>query len=313
MKILKLTFLDKNQNKVVLNYKIYASSLTEQWTKLIHLYQNKKNSKLITKFSNKSYEDLWEVTENLRSVIYSINTMYDQQIEVFNQLDTEKLNFLHEKYEHYGNRKPELEKNKQWSKYLDEYFLKFNDFIHLAEDVLRSKNDTWANFALLLNYFPADINEEITEEHRQWLRTGLEWGKLYLGYNTLGKDWLKIWCDNDIEVIQRNQVKPQKYISAETWLNFGADENELERKKEFKLWYDSLPVDLQTEVPINNPNELSLGRLLIGELIIDEDFLAIHPIIEDWAVPNHECKNKWNKMVFAKFNKLVNVELLELN
>lgn len=313
MKILKLTFTDKSNNTHTLNYKIYPSSLSDQWISLVRLYQQTQGSKLITKFSNKSYEDLWEVTENLRSTIYGINTLYDQKIEVFNQLDTEKLNLLHEKYEHYGNRKPELEKNKKWSRPLDENFLKLNDFIHLAEDILRSKNSQWANFALLFNYVPVKINDEIVEEHMENLRVGLEWGKLYLGYNTLGKDWLKIWCDNDLEVIERNQVKPQKYLSAETWLNFGMDENNETRKFEFKKWYDTLSPSLQKEVPIDSPNELILGRFLIGELIIDETFLSIHPNIEDWYLPNHQCKNQWNKQIFAKINKLVNIEILELS
>ena len=312
MKILKLTFLDKQNTPYVIKYKIYPSTLSSEWISVVNAYQ-KNGSRLITKFSNKSYEDLWEVTENLRSVIYNINTMYDQKIEVFNSLDAEKLNFLHEKYEAYGNRKPELEKNKQWSRVLDEYFLKFNDYIHLTEDVLKSKDSNWSSFALLFNYVPIRINKEILEEYREHLRVGFGWGKLYLGYNTLGKDWMKVWEDNDLEVIERNQVKPQKYMSAETWLNFGADGDEEDRKSKFKQWYENLPVEIKTQVPINNPSELNLGRFLIGEIIIDDSFLAIHPNYEDWAIPNHECKNNWNKLVFSKLNKLINVEILELD
>jgi hypothetical protein len=64
--------------------------------------------------------------------------------------------------------------------------------------------------------------------------------------------------------------------------------------------------ELQTKVPINDLNKLSLGRYLIGTVIIDDRyFLKYHNNASDWNSPNHPIKKKWNEEVFSTFKEII--------
>jgi hypothetical protein len=74
------------------------------------------------------------------------------------------------------------------------------------------------------------------------------------------------------------------------------------------LFRSSLPTDLQDKVPIDNLNKLSLGRYLIGRVLVNDDyFLKYHNNINDWMTPNHPIKKKWNEEVFSKFRKVITI------
>ena len=116
--------------------------------------------------------------------------------------------------------------------------------------------------------------------------------------------------DNDIEVVDRDQVRPQRRFAAETWLNFGQDSPKFNIKYEFYKWYQTLNEEQKTKVPIDNLNEMTFGRLLLGQIIISDELLAFHPVMEDWLHPNHECKQRWNLEVFSKAKEIINVKFI---
>lgn len=309
MKLVKAKFLDKNDLTHLLYYRLYDSDLADRWVDITRKNQI-ANKELSFKFTNRTHRNLPEVTENLNKLIDKINGLYDKQLPRYENLDTEKLNYLHEEFEVYGDRVEELVKDNKYSEELHQSFLRLNEAIHLIEDVLKTRTRPWPSFAMLYDYIPQEYHAPINEEDKFWLRPGLQWGKLYLGYNTLGKDWLKVQVDNDLEVIERDQVRPQERFAAETWLNFGPDQDHNFNLIKFYYWWKTLPADLQKKVPIYDYNKLTLGRFVIGELVIDDYFLGFHNSLEDWMLPRHPCKLKWNLEVFSTFRELIDIEII---
>jgi hypothetical protein len=72
-------------------------------------------------------------------------------------------------------------------------------------------------------------------------------------------------------------------------------------EKQFYKWAKTTDID----VPLNNLNALSLGRYVLGEIIITEPMIDFHPAVSDWYVPNHRCKLKWNKKIASSSVKSI--------
>jgi hypothetical protein len=309
MKIVKAVFLDKNDRSHSLYYRLYDSSLAERWLSIT--YKNQEtNKQLFSKFTNRTWKDLPDITKTFNELIGKINSNYDRPLTQYSKLDTDKLNHLHEEFEVYGDRIEELRAAGKYTEERHQQFLRLNEQIHLVEDVLKTKTRPWPSFAMLYDYVPQEHHMPIKPEDKFWLRPGLQWGKIYLGYNTLGKDWLKVQTDNDLEVIERDMVRPQERFAAESWLNFGPDQDHNFNLVKFYYWYQTLSPELQAKVPIYDQDKLTLGRFVLGELIIDDYFLEFHNLEEDWMTPRHPCKLKWNLEVFSTFRTLQRVEIV---
>jgi hypothetical protein len=309
MKIVRAVFIDKHSKSHSLYYRLYDTGLADRWLSLTRRNQ-KENKHLTSRLTNRTWQDLPEITREFNKLVGEINSNYDRQLPQYKELDRDKLNDLHEEFELYGTRIEELWANKTYTEERHQQFLRLNDNIHLVEDVLKTKTRPWPSFAMLYDYTPQEYHLPITIEDKFWLRPALQWGKLYLGYNTLGKDWLKVEMDDDREVVERDMVMTQERFAAEAWLNFGPDQDHDLNLQRFHYWYKSLPEELQVKVPIHDPHTLSLGRFILGELIIDDYFLSFHDKEEDWALARSPCKLKWSLEVFSTFRALDKIEIV---
>lgn len=312
MPLMTISFLD-NLNKIhKIRFYIYKTSLANRWKKMV-LENQEKNRILNYKFTNTTYDKIDKVRKNLNSCVEIINQTYDKQLPIFEDvevLDTDILNYLHEEFEIYGDRIPELTNPVVWwTKELHDQFLRLNELIHLHEDVIKSKDAQFANMALLFDYYPQELFSPILERDKLYLKADLQWGKVYLGYNTLGKDWLKVHVDNDIDVVKRGQVRPQKRFAAETWINFGPDGSPYYQYQSFEQWYLNLDKELQHLVPIDDLNQLCLGRFIIGEVILDQYFLSFDPIKENWLLPSGDTKKRWNHEIFSTFQQIIKIDI----
>jgi len=156
----------------------------------------------------------------------------------------------------------------------------------------------------------AGIHFPVTDQDKLMLTSQYKWGGLYLGYNTLGKDYMHAMVDNDVRLIANDEVKPQKRYAAEIWINFGSD---MVGPSAFGFaeWVDTLDNDIKEKIPFNNLQGMMLGRLMLGQLIIDEPFEKIDPNHDHWLINNHLCKKKWNEEVFAAFREVVDYRVEE--
>jgi hypothetical protein len=313
-KLVKLTFLDAVDKKHELLYNLHPHSLARRWEAMTLQSQAMADQTLTARLTNVAYSQIARVREQLTSTLNTINGYYDQPLPLYEdivELGVNELNYLHEEFERYGDRHGagELGRHNQT---LHDSFLRLNELIHLHEDVLSSKhNANNLHMAVLWDYYPQGLHQPIEEADKIHLESDLKWGGLYLGYNTLGKDWMKVQHDNDVEVVERGQVRPQARFAAEAWANFGPDCPPGWTAYKFEAWWRSLPPNLQQKVPIGDLNGLTLGRFRIGTLLTDENFCSRYggqP--SDYRIPNSPWKSKWNGEVFATFVDLVGVDFI---
>lgn len=317
MAFLKITFLDNKEKEHCLTFKLSDSDISRRWQQIVKTNQQSDKT-IYTVLMNTTYESLSKIHTELEFVLYRIGEMYDRPLPSISneELSRHQLNVLHEHFELYGDRIPELqEKNILGVDVTDSelhvMFCRLNELIHSYEDGLANRDLYFPRMSALVDYYPAGIYEPLLERDRIYLASDFRWGGLYLGYNTLGKDWSSVWVDNDLEVIERNQVRPQQRFAAETWINFGADLPEFLRREEFEKWYLKLPPELQSKVPMDNYNELSFGRIHIGDIVIDDYFLKYDNNSYAWKLPSSAAKRNWNHSVFSTFTKVTNFEIYE--
>ncbi len=301
---LEISIRDKFQNIHKLSYELYNTNLTKKWIEITIDNLKNPNHKVVGVFNNRTENDIAEITQDINKLINDINLEYDQALKLFEKYDTSALNYLHQEFEIFGQRVLEFTNNKS----LSDKFYSLNEHIHIFEDAIAAKPGHWGGFGILYDIHPLGLHLPIEEEDRLMLDTEFTWGKLYLGYNTLGKDWLDVFKDNDVDVIIRDMVKPQKRFSAETWLNFGRDNKRDFIVSKFQNWYKTLPLEIKNKIPLDNLNELSLGRLQLGELIIDENFLKYDSNPYHWKSLRHPCKLEWNHKVLTTFRSIEGIK-----
>jgi len=304
MRILKYNIKDKFDKMHVLEYYIYASPLADRW---FELTKSQEQSEITYNFNNNLSNDLDNLENILTRTCIKINKIYNKQIPVYRKHGHKELNTLHEKFETWGE---EYEKSGgMWTIELSDLMMTLNEYIHKTEDVLDDTHpDAWIAMGLLVDLLPTGKHLPITEQDKFYLDCDYQWGDLYLGYNTLGKDWTEVMLNNDLEVVERGTVKPQRRFAAETWCNFGPDMSAQTLHYQFVDWYNSLPDNIKVKVPIDNLNELTLGRFQIGEIIINEELLQYHNNEYDWKAMHHPIKQQWNRDVFSTLRSVESIE-----
>ena len=347
MKIAQFKFELEDGSPLVLTYNLQDNSLTPKWIECVkqRKTETKQPSKIETlikgtkfpkdplelKITNKTIDDIESLMIKLNSIVTQINEYYDEPLPLFNttkEIDHAILNYLHEQFERYGARHAEIKADGNYRNHFnrvggnpDRYpghtfkvefhqlWLDLNQWIHITEGVMTDSD--YPNFSCLIQYIPfVEQGAPIDPEDKLFLDHSPKWGQLYLGYNTLGKDYMHAYCDDDKRVITNNQVKVQKYLSTEVWLNFSKDTLDAPHK-EFELrlynWWKSI----EGNPPFVNIDELALGRYYLGEISFDDTFLNFHPVYEDWLVPNSDIRRRWNLTVFSKIVKATGVKIID--
>lgn len=304
MRLLKYNIKDKYDKLHILEYYLYPSSLADRW---FNLTKSQEQSKITYNFNNHLSDNIRDLSAVLKRTCQLINQIYDKPIPIYNEFNHTNLNELHQKFEEWGDEYEN--KGGMWTQELSDLMMTLNDYIHKTEDVL---DDTyphaWIAMGLLVDLLPTGKHLPITEEDKFFLDSDYQWGDLYLGYNTLGKDWTEVMLNNDLEVVERGMVKPQRRFATETWCNFGPDMSAQTLYRQFVDWYKELPEDVKVKVPFNNLNELTLGRFQIGEINVNEELLGYHDNEYDWKAMHHPIKLQWNKEVFSTFRSVESIE-----
>jgi hypothetical protein len=310
-----LVFLDDRGKKHELNFALYDTDLVKRWVEITKKNQQTPESYISAQFTNISYGEISKVRTRLTDCLNRINSVYDEPLPLYEEiveLTTPELNYLHEEFERYGDRFEDLiHTTNWWSQELHEDFLKLNELIHLHEDLLFIKQGDFPNMAVLYDYYPQGLHLPILGRDRLWLTSKLQWGEVYLGYNTLGKDWFKVVFDEDLEVIERDQVRPQERFAAETWINFGPDSGGVYEIEQLEKFYSKLPEELQKKVPIDDLNKLAFGRFKLGKIIIDDYFVSRYGgTFEDYNITSGDAKRHWSENVFNTFVELKEIQFL---
>lgn len=317
-----------NGSPLKLSYALAPTSLRDRWINIVNRRRS-TNDGLDLKISNKTTKDLGFLMDTLNEIIEKINNYYDRQLPLFNvvsEITMETLNHLHEEFELYGERhqqvypqgippkipensNPDIWPGVEFKVEFHQTWMKLNQYIHITETAMSM--DHFPNFSCLVQYHPFERGDPIEPLDKLFLDTDFTWGQLYLGYNTLGKDWNDAATDNDTRLVVNNQVKVQETFCSEAWLNFG-DHITFHKSSEIKFWkwYRELPIDIKSKIPINDLSKLSLGKYYLGALVLDSAFLNFHPTESDWAVPCSDIRKRWNIEVFSQITEAVGIEII---
>lgn len=304
------TFELENGDPLRLSYMLQPNSLREKWINEIKTHKSKNNSWLNLKISNKDRSHLNELTEKLNCIIGDLNRGYDFQIlptlNGVQNIERETLNHLHEIFEEYGANNLLYR-----GEVIHNLWLDLNEWIHITEVAMETTNDVFPQYSALVTVYPPYPGRKLEEKDKLFLSTDFSWGQLYLGYNTLGKDYLSVSQDDDVRVVTNNQVKVQEMYSSEVWLCFqGISNHQKLIEMEFYKWYETTIQEAQELIPIENLNTLGLGRYYLGNILINKDLLKFHPIEEDWYF-NRNLQKKWNNEVFSKVVSVKNIQIHE--
>ena len=309
-KAVGFVFKLKDGNCLELDYLLQPNSLREKWLNEIKTYQNKGKVSFNLNISNKNHSNLGELVEKLNSIIKELNDAYESKILLSidgrDSVNQKILNNLHEKFEEYGENKfPYLGEPVHY------LWLQLNEWIHITEVAIETTEDVFPQYGAVVTAYPPYPGRKLEEIDKLFLSTDFSWGQLYLGYNTLGKDYMSAVCDNDVRVITNNQIKVQEMYSSEAWLCFFS-RNNMQKLTEmnFYQWYESLNQESQELIPMENLNSLSLGRYYLGHIMVNKDLLKFHPIAEDWMT-NQNIQKRWNDEVFSKVESVTNIKIYE--
>lgn len=306
--ILSLDIKDKHNKIHTLSWVLYDTTLVQKYLRVLD--ENKKiaDGNIDSHFNNKVEADYPELCNEIKTLVKTLNQTCDYMtLPEYDVINQKELNHLHELFEEWGQSTAN-----QQDRSLAKNFLRLNDLIHMCEDTFTSGEVMGA----IVDVKPTTESGRpckrylVTDKDKLFLTSQYKWGSLYLGYNTLGKDYLAAMKDNDIRLIHNNQVKPQRNYAAEIWLNFGPDQK-TPTAFNFSKWLDDIDEDTRKKIPLDNIQQLSLGRFLIGELIIDEQFINIDGKLDHWNTDNHNCKLRFNKEIFSTFRKVVDIRITD--
>lgn len=87
-------------------------------------------------------------------------------------------------------------------------------------------------------------------------------GDLSLDYSTIGKDLYSCYITNDLELIKKNEVKPQKFLTEFIFLQFDTLNNATKFNNFYK-WCEQNEVDkyIDYKLPVHRPGRHILGRI----------------------------------------------------
>jgi hypothetical protein len=312
----RFTFELENGQSLQLEYCLQPNSLREKWINEVKSYSKEPNTYLNLKISNKNYLHLDELKEKINSIVNEINTAYEYEILVplnrTKDINRTKLNNLHEKFEEYGEYGAG-DGGGPWyrGQRVHDLWLDLNEWIHITETAMETNSEDYPNYSALVTVYPPYPGKKLEEKDKLFLTTDFSWGHLYLGYNTLGKDYMHVTFDDDVRVITNDQVKVQNMYSSEAWLCFQEKQYFLnETQSQFYRWHKTLKKETQEMIPIENLNKLALGRYYLGCISINEDLLKFHPIQQDWY-SNADLQKRWNNEVFSKIKSVTRIEIHE--
>jgi uncharacterized HAD superfamily protein len=309
-------------------YSLHNTSLRDRWIKQVTSKNSEPNTFLDLKISNKTIKDIPYLIDKINQVIAGINVYYDKQLPLFTEsttLDHQILNYLHEEFENYGERhdaetyknplvNPNIWPGTRFNPEFHDLWLKLNEYIHVIETALATSGDEiFLNFSCLVSVYPPVTGEPIQEIDKLFLDTNFKWGELYLGYNTLGKDYHHALNDDDVRVIDNDQIKVQEYFSTEVWLNFteGAIAPKTEEVR-FWTWYEKQEQSVKDKIPLDNLNKLALGRYHIGSILYIDSFEKYNSDYREW-VYNPNLRYKWNVEVFSQIERVVKIDIIEVD
>jgi hypothetical protein len=302
---LAVTMADRWGDHHTLTYRLYDSDLVERW-RVITGRLLAQSSEIKTVWYNRTQADLPDIEHELRSLVSEIDGVYDREITCAAVIDREELNRLHTEFELFDQRLRQQHLPLQ----VCQMFIRLNELIHQCEDAAQNKtHGKTGSYSCLYDLGSGREFYRLQQRDLMLLEAEPQWGGLYLGYATVGKDWLAVYLDRDLALIEQDQVTAQQRFSAETWLCFNTGQPRHTHTSKFQSWAGQLPEALRSRIPLDDIAALRFGKIKLGEIIIDDQFLGYDPDPWHWQAQGHPCRLLWNRCVFAQMRSIVSIHI----
>jgi hypothetical protein len=123
---------------------------------------------------------------------------------------------------------------------------------------------------------------------------------------------MPVMNDNDIDVIKRNMIKPQKRFSAEFYINFPGKISNLHfNNNKFYNWWKKNNIS-QYYDPDFKLSEFTLGFIPLGKIYAfqkDNEKL----ILCEENINTYEQKLQWNKEYWSKYSTILSATIIKGN
>jgi hypothetical protein len=295
----------------VLVYTPLDIDIVDRWMRLVQtsIDQNLNISSDYRKILSK--KEIIENLEDFKENIKQINQLHTRELPMLSTIadlirDESILNDLHQEFEIFGDLLTMKEADLNGELY--ERMLALNTQIHNFEAIVRKWDDLiHLHCRGMVDFLPTGLYSDLTPEDYLLFSSNLNLGWMYLGYNTLGKNWLSVIDDNDIDVVRRGAVRPQAKFAAEFFMDFGEDPK-IPFSNQIKLYQWLTKHNLHknyTSPPALNEVALGfipLARLREWQINGDEVFKARN-------IRTRAEKLQWNIDVWSKYDTITNIEI----
>jgi hypothetical protein len=306
MNQLAVTMADRWGDHHTLRYRLYDADIVHRWRDCTKLLLDHA-AEIKTVWHNHQHSDLPRISQQLRDVVAEINLSYDQEIAAVGEIDQQVLNDLHTRFEQFAQRQ---QQGQHWPTDLGELFLALNETIHQWESAAQnSLRGNHGSYSCLYDLAPGSVYHKLAERDLLLLEADKQWGGLYLGYATVGKDWFATFLDRDLALIAQSQVTVQERFSAETLLCFNTGQSAHTHASQLMSWARGLAPELRDRIPLDDISALRFGKIRLGDIIIDDQFLALDPDPWHWRAQGHPCRLLWNRCVFAQMRSIVSIHI----
>jgi hypothetical protein len=289
----------------------FDNSLTKRWMNLVDK-SNEKNLQITSNYRKiPSIDDVERELQEFNDNISFINTRYDKILPNIKSLDwlirnPHILNDLHEEYEIYGDRIPNIKIDPLHHSAM----IELNNQIHNFEAILQNLNNLDKSHCnALVDWVPTGLHEDLNYEDYFLFTGDLKWGYLYLGYNTLGKSWLPSSFDDDVEVVKRKQIRPQKRFGAEYFVNL-FEYIPYNTKSKFHNWWTKNDFsDYYTEK--FTIEDFAFGFIPLAKIKCyktKDGMFSANPMI---SINTSELQFKWNKEYWSKYNSITSTRIIK--
>jgi hypothetical protein len=294
-KFYEIDFTDGEVTKT-LRFQIADTPIAEKWLERVrwvmaqpdcHIFENQWIASAPTKEKIKA---IWKGMKKLVDEANSGEYIQVDFIDMPEEFDESRDNRQILNYLHYEFHRFEEELDGLIVGY--DPLIRLNVDIHILEAMIDNYGgDISAGFFLHASPAAGIVTgthvEEITDPSLyEYFLHDVSFGDLLLGYHTVGKNIYHCFVDNDVELVKKNMIRPQRTISNEVVLSFsernrepypGASKMHLE---EVKKWVHDNELDEYVDMSL--PENQAVARPLLGQLVNRDEvtYTEVNEILE---------------------------------